>query len=97
MVIFATQMNRVSIRGGKYDANSFLGSGSQERDMDIGMIIHDVIDESTKRIVPNQKTISVVGSRETGVGELQVYYNPHTATLSDVIIRKTITANYWSN
>lgn len=83
-VFMAAQLNRESVKGTVIEATSFLGSGQLERDMDIGMIIHNVLDEAGD-VVPNQKQITVVGSRETGVGECRVMYNGSTATLSNNI------------
>jgi replicative DNA helicase len=82
-VFFAAQLNRESVKGAVIEATSFLGSGQLERDMDIGMIIHNVKDEIDGKDIPNQKQITIVGSRETGVGECRVSYNGTTASLSN--------------
>lgn len=84
LVVAATQMNRVSIRGQMFDANSFLGSGSLERDMDIGMIIHTVLDPITHIEDKYKKEIVVVGSRETDTGSCTTFYNGSVATIEDL-------------
>jgi replicative DNA helicase len=86
LVVAATQMNRQSIRGSLYDANSFLGSGSLERDMDIGMIIHSVVDPITHFEDRYQKEIVIVGSRETGNNDgrpIKTFYNGTIALIED--------------
>jgi len=83
LVIAATQMNRVSIRGNMIDANSFLGTGSLERDMDVGMIIHPYVNPLDHAEVKNRKTITVVGSRESDIGTTDVYYNGSIAMIQD--------------
>ena len=94
-VNFAAQLNRASIRGMNIDANAFLGSGALERDMDWGLIIHDVKDEITSRPKEHKKGITMVGSRETGVGELEVLYNGTTATIADDILDQRPEVDYW--
>lgn len=84
LVIAATQMNRVSIRGSLFDANSFLGSGSLERDMDIGMIIHSVLDPITHIEDRYKKEIVIVGSRETETGSCKTFYNGTVALIEDL-------------
>ena len=93
-VIFAAQLNREAVRGHLIQATSFLGSGQLEREMDIGFIIHEVEDEVSKRPLPNIRKITVVGSRETPVGECEVMYNGSTATLSDKVTVLT-KERYW--
>lgn len=83
-VIAATQLNRVSIRGGLFDANAFLNSGGIERDSDIAMIIHDAMHDLTKQPMPGVKRIDVVASRETEVGHAFVRYNGSVAEICDV-------------
>lgn len=82
-VVAVSQLNRASIRGEMLDANAFLGSGSIERDMDIGLIIHDIKDESTRHIKTDAKEIVVVGSRETEVDTCRVAYNGALARITD--------------
>jgi len=81
-VFMAAQLNRESVKGTVIEMTSFLGSGQLERDMDIGMIVHAVKDDDGDDM-PHQKQISVVGSRETGIGECRISYNAETATLGD--------------
>jgi replicative DNA helicase len=95
--VFAAQLNRESIRGSIVDANAFLGSGSLERDMDLGMIIHDVKDENNPdHIVQNQKDIIIVGSRETATGDVRVLYNGATAEIRDMDLSQRPEVDYWS-
>lgn len=95
-VFTASQLNRESIRSKLYDANAFLNSGSLERDMDIGLIVRDVVDDITMRPATNKKEISIVGSRETGVGSVFCYYNGSNALIGDLV--EGISAEgYWSN
>ena len=84
LVIAAAQINRQSIRGNLYDANSFLGTGDLERDMDVGMLIKAVQDPFTGSEDKHRKQIIVVGSRETEIGVCETYYNGSTATIADV-------------
>lgn len=83
LVLAATQINRTSIRGNLLDANAFLGSGSLERDMDAGMIIHPYMNPLDHTESKSRKTITVVGSRETGIGSIDVFYHGATATIKD--------------
>jgi replicative DNA helicase len=95
--VFNAQLNRQSIRGGLVDANSFLGSGALERDMDLGLIIHEVKDEITgTRVKEHEKEIVIVGSRETGIGTIPVLYNGATATIEDKIEEQRPEVDYWS-
>ena len=94
--IFAAQLNRQSIRGALVDANAFLGSGALERDMDFGMIIHDFKDDANRK-VEHKKRIVIVGSRETGSGELDVLYNGATASIEDDILEQRPEVDYWNN
>jgi len=86
MIIAATQLNRESIRSKLYDAQSFLGSGAIERDMDIGLIVTDVENPlSVNKIADNKKRIIIVGSRETEMSEpLDVYYDGSKAKMADI-------------
>jgi replicative DNA helicase len=97
MAIFmAAQLNRESVKGTVIEMTSFLGSGQLERDMDIGMIIHNIEDDDGDAL-PNAKMISVVGSRETDIGECRVSYNGATATLGDhvKIVQDKKKGSYW--
>lgn len=89
-VVVACQVNRESLRSHLVDANSFLGSGDIERDMDVGIIIHDTIDEITGKPKENKKTITVVGSRETDVGKTQVNFLGGIAQIQDDVIQSKI-------
>jgi replicative DNA helicase len=95
-VFMAAQLNRESVKGVVIEMTSFLGSGQLERDMDIGLIIHNVKDDDGD-IVPNEKQITVVGSRETDTGECRVSYNGSTATLSNHLkIVQNQKESYWN-
>jgi replicative DNA helicase len=84
MLVFVTaQLNRQSIRGHIIDANSFLGTGALERDMDIGVIIHEAKDELSGRVMDNVKQLTVVGSRDTDTGSTYVTFVGATATIRD--------------
>ncbi len=83
LIIAAAQINRQSIRGNLYDANSFLGTGDLERDMDIGMLIKAVQDPITGVENKHRKQIIVVGSRETEIGVCETYYNGSIASIED--------------
>lgn len=83
IIVAASQVNRASIRGNLMDANSFLGSGSLERDMDVGMIIKPFIDKVAGVEDIHAKEISVVGSRESEIGSCKVFYNGKIATMQD--------------
>ena len=99
IIIVAAQLNRASIRGNLYDANSFLGTGSLERDMDIGLIIKSVIDPIKNTEVKNRRKISVVGSRETGTSDCEIYYNGVIALVQDMetdLEEKSIDGNDFS-
>lgn len=94
-MIFATQINRASIRAGIYDANSFLGSGSQERDMDLGMLIRSRADEITGRPSKHEKIVKIVGARESEADdEVILFYDGRTATLDDNIISHDLGGNW---
>lgn len=85
IMVVASQINRSSIRGSLLDANSFLGSGSIERDMDVGVIIHSAKNPTNPTIDdPFRKIITVVGSRESGVGSCTTIYNGSIALIEDL-------------
>lgn len=86
LVVAAAQVNRSSVRSELYDRSSFLGTGAFERYADIGMIIHEINDPSTKRATPNKRKIEIVVSRETGAGDLTVYYDGSMALIEDEIV-----------
>lgn len=83
LVIAAAQVNRESVRHELYDRSSFLGTGAFERYADIGMIIHEINDPSTKRPAENRRKIEIVVSRETGAGDLTTYYDGTRALIKD--------------
>ena len=72
-VIAMAQVNRESVKKGRLDANSFLGSGAFERDMDLGLMIMQVIDPATSKPHPNLREISIVGARSAGGGRVKVW------------------------
>lgn len=99
-VVVATQLNRTSIRSKLFDAQAFLGSGSLERDMDIGMIVHDV--ETPLSVIgtkTNKKKITIVGSRETATDSIEVYYDGAKARMKDLFIGAAVNLydKYWSS
>jgi replicative DNA helicase len=96
-VVAAAQINRTSIRGNIIDANSFMGSASFEQDMDIGMIITNKEDDITDSESKNIKTITVVGSRETDVGDTQVIHNGKIAFIGNAAIKDDFRGQvYWT-
>jgi len=93
----ASQLKREDIRSHVISANSFLGTGALERDMDIGVIIHE-IKEDDGRIVPNARRLTVVGSRDTDVGFCDITFRGETATIRDRIKDKAAQSMaYWRN
>jgi len=95
-VIAAAQINRTSIRGRIVDANAFMGSASFEQDMDIGMIITSREDDISGKDSKNMKDITIVGSRETGVGTISVLHNGAIAFVGNLISQRDITGQlYW--
>lgn len=87
MVTFAAaQLRRENVRQRLYDISSWFGAGSLERDMDIGMIIHDAQDPATGETLDNVKDVEIVGSRETDIGSIRVQYNGKLARIRDNIV-----------
>lgn len=98
IVVAATQLNRESIRSKLYDAQAFLGSGALERDMDIGLIVHDIETPLTvSKVKTNKKKITIVGSRETKADSIEVYYDGSKARMADLYVGEAIDlyAKYW--
>jgi replicative DNA helicase len=97
-VIVASQLNRETLRMKLVDAHGFLGTGSLERDMDIGMIIHPYKDEITGKESDNKKEIVIVGSRETKKSSCVVGYNGATAQIFDppsTNMPEVVIGDYW--
>lgn len=67
--VAAAQVNRTSSRAKQLDLFSFLGSSGFERDSDIALMIKPEEDPSTGKPYPNRKILSVVKSRESGIGD----------------------------
>lgn len=90
IVVVLSQLNRESVRSELWKASSFLGSGAMERDMDVGLIVHDKIDElaSQKKPDPTRKVIEIVGSRETETGTCTVHYDGTIALFADATEEK---------
>jgi replicative DNA helicase len=83
LVFVAAQTNRESIRKNIIDANSFLGSGAFERDMDLGIIIHKTKDDRGN-VIPHMRMLTIVGSRDTDVGEpIAIEFNGKTSQIRD--------------
>lgn len=97
MIIFAAaQLNRQSIRNQIVDANSFMGTGALERDMDVGVIVNEVKDDMGK-ILPQYRDLVVVGSRETSIDTCRVRFNGSTASFADVNESlQEVDMNFWS-
>jgi replicative DNA helicase len=95
LVFLAAQLNRQSIRGQIVDANSFLGTGALERDMDVGIILTNAKDD-TGRILDNYRDVVVVGSRDTAISHCRIRFNGSTSTLADVdVVANPIDLDYW--
>lgn len=97
-VFSASQLNRESIRSKLIDPQSFLGSGSLERDMDIGMILHSITDPIDGTTYDNRRRITIVGSRETDIGNVDVYYDGKLARIGDIATTESISLfdRYWN-
>lgn len=69
-IIFAAQLKKEGVKQVLADMQQFYGSAQLGWDMDIGLILATIRDEvSAERILPNARKVTVVKSRETGVGE----------------------------
>jgi replicative DNA helicase len=96
ILIVSSQLRRESIRSHTTDANSFLGTGALERDMDVGIIISELKDESGKGEIPNARRLTVVGSRDTDVGFCDITFRGETATIRDRVRDKAaVSLDYW--
>ena len=95
LVFLAAQVNREAAKNHIISANTFLGTGDIERDMDIGIIIHTIKhDDGT--ILPDRRQLTVVGSRETGVGSVEVRFNGTTSSIRDMEDKgDEITKDFW--
>jgi replicative DNA helicase len=95
LIILAAQVNREAAKSSIVSANTFLGTGAIERDMDIGIIIHTVNDdEGTVR--NDIRQLTVVGSRETDVGSVPVRFNGRTSSIRDMSATgMEITRDFW--
>jgi len=96
MIIFlAAQVNRESAKNAVISANSFLDSGALERDMDIGIIIHEVKDDDGE-VRKDVRQITVVGSRETDVDTCTIRFNGATSSVRDMEDEiDAITMEHW--
>jgi replicative DNA helicase len=85
LICAAAQLRRENVRAAIYDLSAWLGSGGLERDMDIGMMIHDEPDTSRPgQMLSNYKMIEIVGSRETGDAQpVHVKYNGSMGRMTD--------------
>lgn len=95
LIFLAAQLNRQSIRNHVVDANSFLGTGALERDMDVGVIMTHAKDEAGN-VLDNYRELIVVGSRETAVDKCRVRFNGSTSTIADMDVPlPVIDLDYW--
>lgn len=94
-VIVAAQLNRESIRASIIDANAFLGSGGIERDMDIGIIVSNIKNDTETGDVKYAKRVTVVGSRETDTGSCEIYHNGQTALVGN-LATEAVDLNKWA-
>jgi replicative DNA helicase len=95
LIFLATQVNRESAKASIISANSFLGTGDFERDMDVGVIMHSVKDDDGK-VMDDYRQLTVVGSRETGVDTVTIRFNGATSSVRDMEdVDSEITEDYW--
>lgn len=96
LIFLAAQVNREAAKNHVINANTFLGTGDIERDMDIGVIIHTIKDDDGE---PREdvRQLTIVGSRETGVGSVPVRFNGKTSSIRDMEdVGNEITVDYWN-
>jgi len=89
IVNVAAQLNRASIRAGLMDSQSFHGAGAIERDMDIGIIVTDTVDEFSGNVRETIKAITVVDSRDSGTGTTEIFFDGATAFVGNMIELET--------
>jgi replicative DNA helicase len=95
LIVLAAQVNREAAKNSIVSANTFLGTGDIERDMDIGIIVHTVKDDDNT-IREDIRQLTVVGSRETGVGSIAVRFNGMTSSMRDMEdTGDEITKDHW--
>lgn len=95
LIFLAAQVNREAAKNHIISANTFLGTGDIERDMDIGIIIHTIKDDDGT-VREDVRQLTVVGSRETGVGSVEVRFNGATSSIRDMEdTGDEITVDYW--
>jgi replicative DNA helicase len=96
LVFLAAQVNRDAAKNQIISANTFLGTGDIERDMDVGVIMHTINDDDGK---PREdvRQLTVVGSRETSVGTAPIRFNGKTSSVRDMeAAGNEITIHYWT-
>jgi hypothetical protein len=81
----ATQWNRESTRAGLFDAYGFLDGGGQERDMDVGLVIHEVKDLDG-HVDETLREITLVAARELAKDKCLVRLNARLARVEDDIV-----------
>lgn len=97
LVFLAAQVNREAAKSHVVSANQFFGSGAFERDMDIGIIIHEIKDENTGEVRTDARQLTVVGSRDTGVGSVPIRFNGSTSSIRDMEAEDNeISLNFWT-
>lgn len=95
LIFLAAQVNREAAKSHTVSANDFLGTGDIERDMDIGVIIHTVKDDDGE-VRDDVRQLTVVGSRETGIGSVPIRFNGKTSSVRDMEAGgNEITRDYW--
>ena len=95
LIFLAAQVNRESAKNHVVSANSFLGTGAIERDMDVGIIMHEVKDDDGT-VRDDVRLLTVVGSRDTGLDTVPVRFNGKTASIRDMEVEDNeITLDYW--
>jgi len=84
--LVAVHLNREASKANIVATNYFLGTGQLERDFDIAEIISKIKDPvgTSDEFLPFIRRMSVVLSRETDIGDCNVFFNGATATLADL-------------
>ena len=96
LIFLAAQVNRDAAKNHVISANSFLGTGAIERDMDVGIIMHEVKDENSGKVRDDVRMLTIVGSRDTGLDTVPVRFNGTTASIRDMEVEDNeITLDYW--
>lgn len=95
-VVANAQLTRESIKQHVQEMHSFYGGGAMERDMDVGIMIDSVLDNSGNPIL-NKKKISIVGAREVEpCAPFAVGYDGDRARIFDDTTVASFEMNTWT-